>query len=100
MNVYNLKVVNIHKKCCILPNDLQIANEGWFFASVSQYKLYGILWLTQNIVTEMKNKAHIQKLWEMLIYETLIRQMRKTRIYYLSMCLLQFKKGQILIVER
>ena len=44
----------------ILLNDRQIANEGWFFAAIYQYKLYVILLLPQNIVTEMKNTAHIQ----------------------------------------
>ena len=48
--------------CCILPNYRHIANEGYLFASISQYKLYGILLLPQNIVTEMKNIAHIQKI--------------------------------------
>ena len=43
MSVDNLKVLIYINMCYILPNDQQIANEGWFFASISQYKLYGIL---------------------------------------------------------
>ena len=43
MSVHNLKVLIYIKMCCILPNDRKIANEGWFFASISQYKIYGIL---------------------------------------------------------
>ena len=75
--------------CCILTNDQQISNEGWLFASIYQYKLYGIFWLPQNIATEMKNTAHIQKLFEMLICETSMWQNIKIRIYYLSICLSQ-----------
>ena len=62
MSVDNLKLLIYVKMCCILPNDRQIANEGWFFALIYQYKLYGILLLPQNIVTEMKKTAHIRKL--------------------------------------
>ena len=58
--------------CFMLPNDLQIAKEGWFFALIYQYKLYGILWLPQNIMTGMKKTAQIRNFWEMLIYETSI----------------------------
>ena len=43
MSVDNPKVLIYINMCCILPNDLKIANEGWFFASRSQYKLYGVL---------------------------------------------------------
>ena len=93
MSVDNLKVLIYIKLCCILPNYRQIANEGWFFASRYQYKLYVILWMPQNIVTEMKKTAHIQKLWEMLIYETSIWQMTKMGIYYISMCLSQKQNG-------
>ena len=100
MSVDNLKVLIYTNMCCILPNDWQIANEMWFFDSIYQYKLYGILWLTQNIVTEMKKTAHIQKLWEMLIYETSIWQMKKIRIYYLIMFFLRIKIiGKILITH-
>ena len=59
MSVDNLKLLIYINMCCILPNDWKISNEGWFFALISQYKLYGILWLTQNIVTEMKKTAQI-----------------------------------------
>ena len=62
MSVDNLKVLIYINMCFIFPNDRLIANEGWFFASVSRYKLYVILWLPQTIVTEMKKTAHIQKL--------------------------------------
>ena len=89
MSVDNPKVLIYINMCCILPNDLKIANEGWFFASRSQYKLYGVLWLTQNIVTKMKNTAHIQQFWEMLMYGTSVWKMTTIRIYYLSMCLSQ-----------
>ena len=43
MSVDNLKVLIYINMCCVLPNDQQIANEGWFFALISQYKLNGIL---------------------------------------------------------
>ena len=89
MSVDNFKVLIYVNMCSILPNDIQISNEEWFFASRSQYKLYGIFWLTQNIVTEMKKTAHIRKLWKNLINETSIWQMTKIRIYYISMCLFQ-----------
>ena len=81
MSVDNLKMLVYINMCCILPNDQQISNEVWFFALMYQYKLYSILWLTQNIVTEMRNTAHIRKLWEMLIYETSIWQIKKIGIY-------------------
>ena len=42
MSVDKLKVFIYINMCCVLPNDQKIANEGWFFASISQYKLYGI----------------------------------------------------------
>ena len=84
-----LKLFIYINMCFILPTNQQIANEGWFFDLIYQYKLYVILWLPQNIVTEMKKTAHIQKLWEMFIYETSIWQMTKIGIYYLSMCLSQ-----------
>ena len=29
--------------CFILSDDQKISNEGWFFASKSQYKRYGII---------------------------------------------------------
>ena len=48
--------------CCILPDDQQISNEGWFFDSKYQYKSYGILLLPQNIVTENKNTEHVRNL--------------------------------------
>ena len=89
MSTDNLKVLIYINICFILPNDQQIANKEWLFALISQYKLYCILWLPQNIVTEMKKTAHIRKFWEMLIYESSIWQMKKIRMYYLSMCLLQ-----------
>ena len=60
--------------CFILPEDQQISNEGWFFASKSQYKRYGILWLTQNVVTENTKKAYIRNLWEILIEDNSIWQ--------------------------
>ena len=72
MSVDNLKMLIYINMCCILPDYQQMGNEVWFFDSISQYKNYGILWLPQNIVTEMKKTAHIRKLWEMLIYETSI----------------------------
>ena len=61
MGADNLKVLIYINMYFISPTDWQIANEGWSFASISQYKLYGILWLPQNVVIEMKNTAHIQK---------------------------------------
>ena len=61
-SVDNLKVLIYINIYCILPNNRQISNEGWFFSSRSQHKIYGILLLPQNIVTEMKKTAHIQKL--------------------------------------
>ena len=69
MNVDNLKVLIYINMCWILPTEQQIADKRWFFASRSQYKLHGILWLPRNIATEIKKTAHIQKLWELLIYE-------------------------------
>ena len=89
MSVDNLKVLIYINIFCILPNDQQLANEGCLFALIYQYKLYGLFWLPQNIVTEMKNTAYILKLWEMLIYETSIWKMTKIRIYNLSICLSQ-----------
>ena len=61
MSVDNLKVLIYINMCCILPNDGKISNKGWFFALRYQYKLYGILLLPQNILTEMKKTAHIRK---------------------------------------
>ena len=52
MSVVNLKVLIYINMCCILPTEWQIENEGWFFASISEYKLYGILWMNQNILTK------------------------------------------------
>ena len=43
MNVDNLKVLIYINMCWILPTEQQIADEMWFFASRSQYKLHGIL---------------------------------------------------------
>ena len=43
MSVDNLKVLIYIKMFRILPNDQQIANEGWFFSSRSEYTFYGIL---------------------------------------------------------
>ena len=60
-SVDNLKVLIYMNICCILPNYQQIANGGWFYDSTFQYKLYGIIWPTQNIETEMKNTANIRK---------------------------------------
>ena len=87
MSVDNGKVLIYINMCSIFPNDQNIANEGWFFFLRAKYKLYSIFWLTQDIVTKMKNTAHIRKLWEILIYETSIWKMTEIRIYYLSMCL-------------
>ena len=58
--------------CCILPNEQQIENEGWLFASKYQYKGYRILWLTQYFVTENTKREHIRNLWEILIRDTSI----------------------------
>ena len=100
ISVDNLKVLININMCCILPNNQQIENEGWLFDLRSQYKPLCILWLTQNIVTEMKNTAQIRKLGEMLIYETSIWKITNIYIYYLSMCLSHLKKRQILITHR
>ena len=89
MSVVNPKVFIYINMCCILPNEKQIVNEGWYFSLISQYTLYGILWLPQNIVTEMKNTAHIQLFWEIVMCETSISQIMKIGIYYLSICLSQ-----------
>ena len=89
MSVVNLKVFIYINMCCILPDDQKIANEGWFFALIYQNKIYVILWLPQNIVTEIKKTAHIQKWWEILIDENSIWQITKMRKYYLSVCLSQ-----------
>ena len=43
MSVFNLKVLIYISMCCILPDDRQIENEGWFSVSISQNKRYGIL---------------------------------------------------------
>ena len=43
MSVDNLKVLIYINMCYILPNDRQIANEGWLFALRYHYKLYGFL---------------------------------------------------------
>ena len=39
MSIVNLNVLIYINMCFILPNDRQIANEGWLFASLSQNKL-------------------------------------------------------------
>ena len=62
MSVVNHKVLIFIKIWFISTNDGKISNEGCFFASISQYKIYGILRLPQNIVTEIKKTAHIRKL--------------------------------------
>ena len=36
ISVDHLKVLIYINMCCILPNDLKIANEGWFFDSIYQ----------------------------------------------------------------
>ena len=43
MSLDNLRVLIYINMCCILPNDLQIENEGYLFSLIFQYRLYGIL---------------------------------------------------------
>ena len=43
MSVDSHKVLIYISMCYILRNDLQIANEGFFFAFISQCKIYGII---------------------------------------------------------
>ena len=62
------------KMYLILPDNQQIANEGWFCRNKYQYKRCGILWLPQNIMTENKKSSQIWYLWEILIEDTSIWQ--------------------------
>ena len=43
MSVVKLGLLKDRNMCCILPDDQQIASEGWLFASKYKYKKYGIL---------------------------------------------------------
>ena len=81
MSVVELGLLIDINMCFILPDDRNIANEGWFCRSKSQYKRYLILWLPQNIVTENKKAAHIRNIWSKLIEDTSIWKMTKMRIY-------------------
>ena len=40
-----------------LPDDQQIANEGWFFRSKSKNRGYGILWLPQKCDIKYKEST-------------------------------------------
>ena len=46
MSVVNLRLMLDINMCCILPDELQIANEGWFLSSKYQYKRYPLNALT------------------------------------------------------
>ena len=54
----------------LLPDNQKIVDKGWFCRSKYKYIRYGILWLSQNIITENTKTAQIQYLWEKLIEDT------------------------------
>ena len=80
MSVVNFKMLIYINMCCILTDDRKIANEVWFIASISSDKLYGILWMPQNIVTENAKTAQVWNLWEKLIEDTSIWQVKNNNI--------------------
>ena len=50
-------IVYRHWYVFFLPDDQQIANEGWLCWLKSKNDVYGIIWLPQKIVTENTKKS-------------------------------------------
>ena len=57
MSVFELWLLIDINMYLLLPDDQQIANEGWFCLSKSKNEFYGILWTHKNIVTENTKKS-------------------------------------------
>ena len=60
MSVVKLGFLIDINMCYFLPDDQQIANEGWFWISKSKNGIYEILWLPQKLWLEIQRKHRFQ----------------------------------------